>query len=147
MRPGRHPHPDRSAAAGAPAAAAGNKTGGAKPADGPADPTSDSNPDLSEIELAGTTWRIAGGPNRAILVTLKPDGDVDAPVGDWAWQRDGRNIRLSFDSGSRSQSTRTGKLINRDRIEGEARDNFGRSWSWHASRVAQSTANTSTANR
>lgn len=141
------PGASEQAAAGAPAAAAGNKAGGAKSADDQGDPTSGSKPDLSQIELTGTTWRIAGGPNRAILVTLKPDGAVDAPVGDWAWQRDGRKIRLSFDSGSRSQSTRTGELVNRDRIEGEARDNFGRSWSWHASRVAQSAAKKSTANR
>jgi peptidoglycan hydrolase-like protein with peptidoglycan-binding domain len=126
---------------GAAAPTVGNNGTPGESAQQPVDGTADTGPDLAELELAGTRWRIAGGPNRAILITLKPGGEVEAPVGDWSWQREGRTIRLDFDSGTRSRSTRTGKLVARDRMEGQGRDSFGRQWSWHASRVARSAAN------
>ncbi|WP_027288100.1 peptidoglycan-binding domain-containing protein [Rhodovibrio salinarum] len=106
-----------------------------------ADTDKQATPQLSEIDLTGTRWRLSGGPSQSIIITLGPDGRVEAPVGNWSWQRDGRKVRLSFDSGTRSRSTRTGKLVARDRIEGTGQDSFGRSWSWQARRISQSAAN------
>lgn len=153
--PGGSSEPDSAIAAGTGTArasdaapespAGGNNAGSTQSADGQAETTREADgtatPKLSELDLAGTRWRLAGGPNRAIQITLKPDGEVDAPVGDWSWRRDGRKIHLTFDSGTRSRSTRTGELVSRDRIEGTGQDTFGRSWSWHASRVSKSAAN------
>lgn len=87
--------------------------------------------------LAGAVWRFTDSTGATLDLTLEDEGAVSGPpyANHWRWRVTPEGIEISYNSGLGLTVSRAGRKIANDKLEGDARDSRGRTWTWVAERV------------
>jgi hypothetical protein len=89
----------------------------------------------AHVDLPGTRWRLHHPQGQNIVLEFRPNGELQAPAGNWRWERKDGRVVIHYDSGSRLSSRLVGKLHTPRHMDGWGQDTFGERWHWSADRL------------